>query len=222
MSTYTENIPLKDYSKGEELANSISHGIGAVFTIVAMILMLTKGEMDGTKIAAILIMNLSMLLVYTTSTVYHALPHGNAKRILRVLDHSFIFLAVIGSLFPFVLISLQTPTAYWILAATSLTGVLGIIFTVIGFKKYLALSLAMNFIAGATAMVIFFLLRGLASQGITLLVLSGASYAVGAILYLIGRKKKYIHSVFHVFILIGNVFMLICIYLYVLPVGSIY
>jgi len=221
--SYTDNIPLKDYSRNEELAHVISHALGAVFTIIAAFIMIFTREMTPVKITAILIMSSSMLLVYTTSSVYHALPHGNAKKILRVLDHSFIFLAVIGSLFPFVLITLIGNTvAYIILSATSVTAVLGILFTVLGFKKYTVPSLACNFIAGATAMVIFFLLAPAINAGeirgaiLTPLILCGASYALGGVLYLIGRKKKYIHAVFHIFVLIGNVFLVGSIYFYVL------
>jgi len=216
--SYTDSITLHTYSKGEELANTLSHAAGAIFTVAAVALMLKKAYGDEIKILSVLVMNLSMLLVYVTSATYHAIKPGNLKKIFRVLDHSFIFLAIVGSLFPFVLIILSgNVVAYIILVLTATFSIAGIFLTIIGFKKYINLSLTCNFIAGGAAMAVFILLTGkLERTAITLLCLCGGCYAAGALLYLTGRKLKYIHSVFHVFVLAGNIFMTLAVYNYVI------
>lgn len=212
-------IAIPKYTLGEELINSISHGVGALLGITALVLCIVKScsPLDGFKLASSIVFGLTIILLYLMSCLYHALKVNRAKRVFRVFDHCTIFLLIAGTYTPFTLVTLRESVGWWMFGIIWGAAVLGIVFNAISLKKFAKISVALYLIMGW--MVIFSfkpLYESLARTGIWMLLGGGIAYTVGAILYGIGSKKKYFHSVFHFFCLLGTILHFFAVYLYVL------
>lgn len=212
-------ISIPKYSLSEELLNSISHGVGALFGIVGTVLCIVKAANTGDpwRIVSSAIFGASVLLLYLMSCLYHALKVNMAKRVFRVIDHCTIFLLIAGTYTPFTLVTLRGTIGWLLFGIVWGMAVLGITLNAIDLKKFSKISVACYLIMGWTILAAFQpLADALAPQGVALLVWGGIAYTVGAILYGIGAKVKYFHSVFHFFCLAGTVLHFLSIYLYVL------
>lgn len=212
-------ISIPKYSLSEELLNSISHGVGAIFGIVATVLCILKGcaADDPWRIVSGAIFGATMLLLYLMSCLYHALKVNRAKRVFRVIDHCTIFLLIAGTYTPFTLVTLRDSVGWWLFGAVWGIAILGIALNAIDLKKFSKISVACYLLMGwAILSEIEPLRANLAPGGIALLVWGGVVYTVGAILYGIGSKVKYFHSIFHFFCLGGSVLHFLAIYQYVL------
>lgn len=212
-------ISIPKYSLSEELLNSISHGVGAIFGIVATVLCILKGcaASDPWRIVSGAIFGATMLLLYLMSCLYHALKVNKAKRVFRVIDHCTIFLLIAGTYTPFTLVTLRDSVGWWLFGTVWGIAILGITLNAIDLKKFSKISVACYLLMGwAILSEIEPLRANLASGGIALLVWGGVVYTVGAILYGIGSKVKYFHSIFHFFCLGGSVLHFLAIYQYVL------
>lgn len=212
-------ISIPKYSLSEELLNSISHGVGALFGIVGTVLCIVKAANTGDpwRIVSSAIFGASVLLLYLMSCLYHALKVNMAKRVFRVIDHCTIFLLIAGTYTPFTLVTLRGTIGWLLFGIVWGMAVLGITLNAIDLKKFSKISVACYLIMGWTILAAFQpLADALAPQGVALLVWGGIAYTVGAILYGIGAKVKYFHSVFHFFCLAGTVLHFLAIYLYVL------
>ncbi len=214
---------LPKYTKGEEIFNMTSHIIGAVLGIVATSLCIVFAAVNNNVYGIIsgAIYGLTMIILYTMSSVYHGLsPKLLSKKVFQVLDHCSIFLLIAGSYTPFVLVSIREhdPIAGWVIFGVIwLFAILGIVLNAIDIKKFKKFSMICYLIMGWC--IVFkanILPIVLGTPGFVLLLLGGISYTVGAILYGIGKKHKYIHSVFHLFILLGSLLHFLCILLYVM------
>lgn len=151
------------------------------------------------------------------SCLYHALKVNRAKRVFRVFDHCTIFLLIAGTYTPFTLVTLRNGVGWWLFGVIWLIAVVGIVLNAVSLKKFAKISVACYLIMGWMVLLSFPQLTALLDpRGITLLVAGGCVYTLGAILYGIGSKKKYFHSVFHFFCLGGTVLHFFAIYLYVL------
>ena len=226
MSINEVNIP--KYSLAEELLNAISHGLGAVFGIVALVLMLLKacpGE-DPFAIASSIIYGLSLIILFTISCVYHSLTKNNGKRVLRILDHDMIYILISGTYTPYMLVALRQynvwnlgtgTVAYLMFALVYVFCIIGAVFNSINIKKYAKLSMACYIVSGWIVVSALPVLWNIITPwGVLLLLFGGIVYTIGAVLYGIGHKKKYFHSLFHLFVLIGAVLMFISVYCFVL------
>ena len=212
-------ISIPKYSLSEELLNSISHGVGALFGIVATVLCIVKaaGTGDPWRIVSSAIFGATVLLLYLMSCLYHALKVNMAKRVFRVIDHCTIFLLIAGTYTPFTLITLRGTIGWWLFGIVWGMAVLGITLNAISLKKFSKISVACYLIMGWAILAAFQpLADSLSPEGVALLIWGGVAYTVGAILYGIGSKVKYFHSVFHFFCLAGTVFHFFAIYLHVL------
>jgi len=214
-----ERITIPKYSLSEELISAISHGIGALLGITALVLCIVISAIHGSAIAVVAscIYGITLILLYTMSTLYHSLKVNNAKRVFRIIDHCSIYLLIAGSYTPFTLITLKGVWGWLIFGIIWASAILGIVFNAIDIKKFKKISMVLYLVMGW--MVLFAikpLIKALAKPGLVLLVIGGILYTVGAIFYGIGRNKKYMHSVFHVFVLAGSIFQFFSIYLYVL------
>lgn len=212
-------ISIPKYSLSEELLNSISHGVGALFGIVATVLCIVKaaGTGDPWRIVSSAIFGATVLLLYLMSCLYHALKVNMAKRVFRVIDHCTIFLLIAGTYTPFTLITLRGTIGWWLFGIVWGMAVLGITLNAISLKKFSKISVACYLIMGWAILAAFQpLADALSPEGVALLIWGGVAYTVGAILYGIGSKVKYFHSVFHFFCLAGTVFHFCAIYLHVL------
>lgn len=214
---------LPTYTKGEEIFNMTSHIIGVVLGIVAIVLCVMMAASHGNVYGIIsgAIYGTTMLILYTMSSIYHGLsPRCTGKKVLQVLDHCTIFLLIAGSYTPFALCMFRKyneATGWTIFGLIWGMAILGMILNAIDLKKYKKFSMICYLIMGwAIICRVNLFPQLLAVPGIVLLVLGGVSYTLGAILYGLGKKHKYMHSVFHLFILLGSLLQFFCILFYVL------
>lgn len=210
------------YTKGEEIFNMTSHIIGAVLGIVATVLCVTVSAIHGDAYAIVSssIYGATMIILYTMSSIYHGLsPKTTGKKVMQVLDHCTIFLLIAGSYTPFALCTFRNynPAIGWtIFGLIWGMAILGMVLNAIDLKKYKIFSMICYLVMGWA--VIFradLLPKLLRINGLILLVAGGVAYTIGAILYGFGKKHKYMHSVFHLFIVLGSFLHFLCILLYV-------
>ncbi|MCI8332716.1 MAG: hemolysin III family protein [Clostridiales bacterium] len=212
-------IRIPTYSLHEELMNAISHGVGALFAIGALVLCVVKSALhaDPWAIVSSAIYGATLVLMFTLSTIYHALKINKAKRVFRVLDHCGVFLVVAGSYTPYTLVSLRGPLGWTIFGIIWGFTILGIVFNAIDVDRYSTVSAVINLITGwGILLAVVPLARVLPGLGLSLLFIGGLCYTVGAVLYALGSKRKFFHSIFHVFVLIGAILHFFSIFLYVI------
>ena len=211
------NIRVPKYTLGEELFNSISHGLGALLAIAALVLMVVKakGPLAETTVS---LFGSTMVILYTLSCIYHALPASlEGKKVLRVLDHCNVYLLVFGTYIPVALLGVGGSLGWILFGVVALVTVLGIVLTSIGIDRFQALEVICHLINGWSILFgLSKLSNSIGLNGIVLLILGGIIYTVGSILYGIGSKKKYIHSIFHLFCVAGTILHFFTVYLYLL------
>lgn len=212
-------IPLPDYTLGEELISAISHGIGAGLSIAGMVLCIVRSARSGSATAVVssVLFGTMLFLLYMMSTMYHALKRNNAKRIFRVFDHCTIFLLIAGTYIPVVLVGIGGALGWVYFGIIMASSVIGIVFNAIDVEKYEKISLFCYIFMGWVIVFGFkALMESIDTNGIILLVAGGVVYTLGAIIYKIGDKKRYFHSIWHFFVLGGSILHFFAIYLYVL------
>lgn len=212
-----KSIRIPNYSLSEELINSISHGLGAIFAIVALVLLLVKSS-QAIEYITVSIYGTTMILLYIISCIYHALsPKIAGKKVLRVLDHCNVYLLVYGTYIPAILLAVRGTLGWILFSFVSLITLIGIILSSINTDKFQKLEVICHLLNGWSALIaIKQLYLNIGINGLILLILGGLMYSLGAILYGLGAKKKYMHSIFHFFCLAGTVLHFLTIYLYVL------
>lgn len=212
-------ISLPSYTLGEEIINSISHGLGAAFAVVALVLCIVKSVQHGSSLAVVssALYGSMLILLYTMSTIYHALKPNQAKRVFRIFDHCTIFLLIAGTYIPIVLLALGGVLGWIYFGVVCSAAVLGIVFNAIDVEKFKVFSM-ICYIAMGWVIVFGFapLCEAVDKNGVVLLIVGGIVYTLGAVLYGIGGKKKYLHSIWHFFVLGGSILHFFVIYLYVL------
>ncbi len=212
-------ISIPKYTLGEELMNSITHGVGAGLGIAALVLCIVKScnPLDGYKLASSIVFGITVTLLYLMSCLYHALKVNRAKRVFRVFDHCTIFLLIAGTYTPYTLITLHGTTGWILFGVVWGVGILGIVLNAVSLKRFANLSVACYIALGWVILLASKqLVASLAPTGLWLLVSGGIAYTLGAILYGIGSKKRYFHSVFHFFCLLGTALHFFSIYFFVL------
>lgn len=213
---------LPDYTKGEELFNSLSHFAGAVFGFVALLtcLFTSIGKRDIWGITASSIYGTSLILLYTMSGLYHSFPKGMVKKVLQVIDHCTIYILIAGTYTPVMLCAVRKISPFWTWTILMLVwgcAIIAGIFTAIDLKKYAKLSMICYLGMGwCVILAMKPTLQSIPLDGILWLVLGGISYTVGAVFYGIGKKHRYVHSVFHLFVVAGSILQYISILSYVL------
>lgn len=211
-------ISIPKYTLGEELINSISHGVGALLGIAAMVLCIVKSVGDTGKVLCSIAFGLCITILYLMSCLYHALKVNKAKRVFRVFDHCTIFLLIAGTYTPYTLVALRgTAIGWWIFGVIWAVAITGITLNAVNLKRYAKLSVVCYLLMGWLIVFAYgYLKAAIAQPGLSLLIWGGVAYTVGAILYAIGSKRKYFHSVFHFFCIAGTVLHFFSVYLYVL------
>lgn len=216
-----KDIELPNYTKTQELWNSITHGLGTVLTLIFGPFLLIKAAktVDSWSIVACSIFVFALLCLYTFSCLYHGLAKNTAKKVLRVIDHDMVFVLIMGTYAPYSLISLRLYSQAWcwaIFGSCILLGIIGIVLNSCNLKKFAIFSMIDYILMG---WIIVISMWGLAQSmggffpGVFLLLLGGISYTVGAVLYGVGKKHSpWWHTVFHVFVLVGTILMFISIY----------
>ena len=211
------------YTKGEEIFNMTSHIVGAAFGVVALVLCVIFSAIhrDAYAVVSSAIYGVTIIVLYVMSSIYHGIkPERKAKKVFQVLDHCSIFLLIAGSYTPFCLVMLReysTVLGWTIFGIIWAMAVIGILLNAIDVKKYRVISMICYLVMGWCIVFRFdLLLELLAMPGLILLALGGVAYTIGAIVYGIGRKKKYAHSIWHLFVLLGSILQFFCILLYVI------
>ena len=214
---------LPKYSKGEEIFNMTSHIVGAVLGIVATVLCVTFATINDNVYGIVsgAIYGCTMIILYTMSSIYHGLsPKTYSKKVFQVLDHCSIFLLIAGSYTPFALCTIRqyNKTTGWVIFGVIwLLAIIGIVLNSIDIKKFKVFSMICYLLMGWCIIVKANLLPQLLGiNGIVLLLTGGIAYTVGAVVYGLGKKYKYAHSIFHLFILLGSLLQFLCILLYVM------
>ena len=211
-----KKIDLPKYKLGEELLNSISHGIGVLLSIAGLILGILKSN-SGLALFSILIYTISSILLYLTSCLYHSLKRNNGKRVFRIIDHCSIFILIAGTYTPIVLLKLPPSLGWTIFGIVWSLAIIGIVLNSIDIKKFKNISMALYLITGWCIIFSFkSLWNNLNHMGILFILLGGIIYTIGAVIYGIGKKRKYMHSIFHIFCIIASIFFYLAIYIYVL------
>lgn len=214
---------LPTYTKGEEIFNMTSHIVGGVLGIVATVLCVVMSAIHKNVYGIIsgAIFGVTMILLYSMSSIYHGLsPKLKAKKVMQVLDHCSIFLLIAGSYTPFCLCTLReynVALGWTIFGVIWFFAILGIILNSIDLKKYKVFSMICYLVMGWCIIIKINLLPELLGlNGFILLVAGGIVYTIGAILYGVGKKHKYIHSIFHLCIFVASLLHFLCILLYVM------
>jgi hemolysin III len=205
-----------EYSEKEEKLNVISHAFGLVMGIIALPFLIDKSmHFDGFwKPTSIIIYGVSILTLYTASTVYHAAKAPKLRRRLNIFDHAAIYVLIAGTYTPFTLITLEGKTGWIIFGLTWFFALTGIILKLFFTGKFDKISTIMYVLMGwQIVFAINPLLENLATEGLFWLFLGGVFYTIGAILYSI-KKIPYNHAIFHVFVLLGSISHFISVYFY--------
>ncbi|MDF2700974.1 MAG: hemolysin [Haloplasmataceae bacterium] len=211
----TNDLVKKYFTLGEEIFNSIVHGVGAIFSIVALVLLILKSE-ETIEIVAMSIFASSSILLYTMSCLYHAFPKGRTKNVFERFDHLSIFILIAGSYTPFCFL-LFDETLGWVLFGIQWgLAIIGIVFKSIWINKFVILSVVIYILMGWSIVFGFNqLINGLDLPGLILLISGGVSYTVGTIFYVF-PLFKYHHGIWHFFVIFGTVLHFLCLYYYVL------
>lgn len=210
-----EKIKIPKYTLGEELINSISHGIGGCLAIAALVLCIVKSK-NAWSIVSTSIYGSLMIILYVISCIYHALsPKLKGKKVLRVIDHCNVFLMLAGTYMP-ICLSLLNGLLGWIIFGIVWTiTIIAIILNSINVDKYQLASVICHLLLGWGSLIIINpLIKESSLHAVWILIIGGIIYTIGSILYGIGRKIPYMHSVFHFFVLGGSIFHFFFIYLY--------
>ncbi len=223
MRTRLADRKLPNYSVGEERFNYISHIVGGVVGMIALIscVIISSWNHDLMAIGTSIVYGITMILLYSMSSIYHGLKDSMAKRVFQVLDHCAIYILIAGTYTPIALISIRevNPTIGWgVFIVEWSMAIIAIIFNAIDLKKYAVFAMLCNLVMGWGIIVVYpVAIEALTLDGFIVILIGGILYTVGAILYGIGkRKKSYMHSIFHVFVLLGSIVQLLGIIFYVL------
>ncbi len=211
------SIKHKLYTVGEEIFNSVTHGVGTILALLGTGALVTIAayESDWVGVVSASLFGFGMVLLYCMSTLYHAFPSPKLKRFFRIMDHCSIFILITTTYSPFTLVLLRGNTVafiiFWVLWACS---IIGILLKVFALKRFEKLSLVLYVIMGWAAVLLMpDIARNLPLPGIILLIAGGLSYTGGIVFYSI--NKKFMHSIWHLFVLGGNILHYLCIAIYI-------
>jgi len=207
------------YTPGEEIANAVTHGAGALGSVAGLVLLLRAAVRSGETVAVVssAVFGAAAILLFTASTLYHAIPARADDGVLRILDHSAIYLLIAGTYTPFTLISLRGAWGWslfgivWGLALLGLAGQAGLLRSVRWVEVVLYLAMGWVVVVALKPLV-----AALPPAALTLLVAGGLAYTGGVVFYL-WRSLPYHHAVWHLFVLAGATCHFLVILLYVIP-----
>ena len=204
MADYMHN---RTVSTGEEIANAITHGIGALLAVAALVVLIVMAAIHGSvwHIVSFSIFGATLVLLYFASTLYHSLTHAKAKRVFHKFDHISIYLLIAGTYTPFCLTALRSWIGWTVLGVVWSCAILGAVLKAISVGKRIKLSTVLYILMGWVILVaIQPLYKAMPFNGFLFLIAGGISYTIGTIFF-IRNQVKYNHSVWHVFVLGGSV-----------------
>lgn len=210
------------YTFGEELANSISHGIGLVLALGGSVILVVNGAMHGDawQITSVCIFGASLILLYGASTLYHSISNVKAKKVLRLIDHISIYLLIAGTYTPIMLVNMRGPWGWSLFGVVWGLATLGIAFQFSHLHRMEKLRPTIFLLMG-WAIVIGFkpLMESIAPGGLALIAAGGGAYTLGVLFYA-WEKLPYNHAIWHLFVLTGSVCHYFAILFYVQSTGA--
>ncbi len=216
------NPVLPRYSVAEEIANSITNGLGIIFSIAGLAVLTAFASVFGTAwhIVSCSIYGATQIVMYTIATLYHSIPLPRAKAVFRFLDHAAIFLLIAGTYTPFTLVNLRGPWGWSLLVATWGLAILGITLQT-KLIQHNRLVMTIPYVAMGWLAIIAIkpLVESVAPGGLMLLISGGLAYTVGAIFY-VWRRLPFHHAIWHAFVLTGSTLHFFAILFYVIPLAS--
>jgi hemolysin III len=210
---------IAEYTLGEEIAHAITHGIGIPLSIAALVLLVTFSSLygDAWQITSSAIYGVTLVILYTASTLYHGIPHAQAKPILQKFDHAAIFLLIAGTYTPFTLVTLHGPWGWSLFSVVWVLALFGLYIELMGSQRMQRWSLILYLGMGWLVLIaIEPLVRNLDAGGMILLVAGGLSYTVGAAFYA-WDGLSWNHAIWHLFVLAGSTLQFFSIFFYVVP-----
>ena len=195
------------YSRGEEIANSVTHGVGWLLSVIGLVSLVVRAAATGgtLRVVSCAIFGATLVLLYASSTLYHALPSERAKRIFRVFDHSAIFLLIAGSYTPLALVALGGGWGWSLFGSIWFLAVVGILLSTVAHGRWRWLSVTLYVTMGWLVVIaIKPLVAALDTPALVLVVLGGLAYTGGLVFYA-WKRLPYSHAVWHVFVLAGSV-----------------
>ena len=208
----------KLYTGGEEIFNAVSHGVGALLSVAALVLMIIFSclPFSGVKLAASIVYGLTLILLFTASTLYHALIPPKAKAVFRVLDHATIFLLIAGTYTPVTLVTFGDALGFTLFGVVWLAAIVGVVLNALSIERFKIFSMICYIAMG---WVILFAIKPLVAAlplgALLLLVAGGLAYTLGLIFYRL-KHVRYMHSIWHLFVLAGAILQFFCIFFYVI------
>ncbi|SFC64062.1 hemolysin III [Alkalibacterium subtropicum] len=217
MSNQTESSAFsRKYLIINEILNAVTHGIGVILSIIALVFLVQKGiEAGGTlEVTSYTVYGVSLILLYLSSTLYHSFTFTRARYVFRIIDHSSIFLLIAGTYTPYTLITIGGKLGTFLTTVIWTIAFLGVLYKTIWFKKFQGLSLWLYIAMGWISLFFMhYLYQGLGTNGFLWLVAGGLSFTVGALFYRL-KHIKFMHVVWHLFVMSGTICMFFSIYLY--------
>ncbi len=208
MNEHTADAPVKRYSLGEEIFNAVSHGTGGLLAIAgtAILIVFAAIYSNAWGVVSSAVYGASMIILYTMSTLYHAITNVKAKKFFRIMDHNTIFLLIAGTYTPITLVALRGPLGWTLFGIVWGAAILGIVLNSINLEKFRKPSVVCYIAMGwAIIFAIKPMLNSVPRITLWFLLIGGAFYTVGIIFYAI-KKIRYFHSVWHLFTIGGTVF----------------
>jgi len=213
-------LPADQHFK-EEVANTFTHGLGLIFSIVALVVLIVYSSMKGTTLHVVscTIFGSSLVLLYLASSLYHAVSHVHLKNhLFRRLDHICIYFLIAGTYTPFALLALRGPSGWTIFAVVWFLAIAGTFFKIFWGARYPFLSILGYILMGwVVIFAIKPLVLNLALGGLILLVLGGLFYTVGCYFYLKDEKICYFHALWHIMVMIGSLCHFLSVFFYLIP-----
>ena len=208
----------RDYTLGEEIANAIIHGLGIALSIAALVILVAFATLsgDGFRLASAIVLGIALVLEYTASTLYHSFPQPRVKHLFKIFDHCGIYLLIAGSYTPFCLVTLREANGwllFWVIWGLAAVGI-----SLEAFWAYRPRWLSAAVYLGMGWMVVLSmepLVANLEPAGLWLLVAGGLAYTLGTIFYVM-KRVKYMHAVWHVWVLAGSTCHFLAVLLYVI------
>lgn len=208
------------YEPKEEIANAVTHGIGALLSLAGLVLLIVFASIKGTAwhVVSFTVYGVSMLLLYSCSTLVHSFKEGKVKDLFEIFDHSSIYIYIAGTYTPFMLIAARGPLGWTLFGIVWGIAIVGVVFKAFFVKRFLFMSTIFYLIMGW--LIVFAwgpLTAAVPAPGITLLVIGGILYSLGTIFY-VWRGFPYHHAIWHLFVLAASIVHFFAILLYLLPV----
>ena len=198
--------PAPAYTRGEELANALTHGFGAAAALAAGAVLITLSAIygDGWQLASAIVFGVAMLLLYTASTLYHAISHPIAKGRLKVFDHCAIYLLIAGTYTPFMLVGLRGPTGWWLFGTIWTLALAGVVFKLFFTGRFKRLSTGIYIGMGwLIVLAIKPMLHALGTASLLWLLAGGVAYTAGTFFYM-RPQLRYSHAIWHGFVIAGS------------------